>query len=106
MKKQSIANKLVDKMIAASDAIEKRRTRNMRVIDTKLVKVSPNLGYALKVGGPHPYLSSFVTSCGDPSARETIEAKCTQKYHKPVQAVVITLADYRRLLKAAERTQE
>lgn len=69
--------------------------------------VDPAPGYAVVVGGPHPYVSgrAFHCSIGDPNARAKATMGCFSSYHKVRPVVLLTLADYRRLLAAARRTK-
>ncbi len=73
---------------------------------TKLIRHEPVHAYAMAVGGELPYLSAIVRTYfgardGGIVKRE-VESECTRPYQKTVPAVVLTLADYRRLLKAAK----
>lgn len=69
----------------------------------KLVKHDPAPGYVMTVGGHHPYVcGTFVCSIGDPRAAAKVEEQRSQPYHKVRPAVVLTLADYRRLLRASK----
>jgi hypothetical protein len=68
----------------------------------KLIKTDPATGYAIRVGGPWPYVSgTVINSIGRPSAKEDALAQCTQPYHRPIEVVTLTTADFRRLCKAA-----
>lgn len=65
-------------------------------------RIEPARGYALRVGGLHPYVVHFRESLGNPHAKEQVEAMVSEDYQSCVAAVVIPAAEYRRIL-ALER---
>ncbi len=72
----------------------------------KLIRHEPVNAYALAVGGEVPYLSTIGRTYSGARdgeiVKRAVEAECTRPYHKCVPAVMLTLADYRRLVKAAK----
>jgi hypothetical protein len=74
----------------------------------KLITHDPCPALAMVVGGHEPYVSNVVTVATTKADLEIhrawLASNCTEAYHKIVDAVVLTKADYRRLLKAAKAT--
>lgn len=55
------------------------------------MKTEEAYGWALRVGGPRPYLS------WNEFHANKKEVKCSEKYHKPMRAVLMTLREFKRL---------
>jgi hypothetical protein len=68
------------------------------------VRVDPLHGWGMRVGGPRPYVANvfYTQTFGGLDPQTCAETECTQSYHKAVPVVLLTLADYRRLLRAAK----
>lgn len=63
----------------------------------------PCPGYAMIVGGAHPYVSNiFIPSIGNPNAKEDALSHATEKFHSVERVVVVRRSDWNRLLKFAK----
>ena len=79
----------------------KRKTK----LPVKVVRHEPMTGWGMTVGGSPPYVSSvFFCDLGCPGARAAAEQEAAfETYHKAVPVVLVTRADWRRILKQLKR---
>ena len=59
-------------------------------------KIEEAKGWGIRVGGPSPYLAYEFHF-----RKEDVLAALTEPYHRPVKVVMLPLAEWRRLKKAA-----
>lgn len=58
------------------------------------MKTEEAIGWALRVGGPLPYIGyTFSTN------KDDIEKQVVTKYHKPMKVAIVPLREWRRLKK-------
>ena len=61
--------------------------------ERRKMKTEPAIGYGLRVGGSLPYLA------WEQFWRLPEQVKCTERYHRPMKAVLLPYEEWRRLIK-------